>query len=186
MLPPIIAVSAPSRRSGKSTLSQVLMGEYGYTKFSFAEPLKIMFIALCMSAGVDKMLYPRILDGDLKETPLAEVGGLSLRMFAEGVGTVWGRDHVDSDLWVNMARPKIQKLLDSGKRVVVDDARFLNEVMLAYTLGGVAVEVRRPGAPAPTLASEGHLDGFQFTKVFQNDSSVGTLEDRVREWMGGR
>lgn len=186
MLPPIIAVAAPSRRSGKGTISNLLAQEYGYTKFSFSAPIKVMFISLCMYAGVPREMYPDILDGIYKETPLPELSGLSLRTFAEGLGTDWGRNMVDVDLWVGIARPLIEKLLAQGKRVVVDDARFTNEVMLAYELGGHAVNVIRPesnGGVPPTLASEGHLDGFQFSHRFLNDGSVGDLEEQVRSWM---
>jgi hypothetical protein len=186
MLPPIIAVSAPSRRSGKGTISNLLVREYGYVRFSFAAPIKTMFIALCMTAGVPKSMYPDIIDGIHKETPLPELSGLSLRTFAEGVGTTWGRNMVDTDLWVNIAQPQIVKRIEEGAKIVVDDARFNNEVLLAHRLGGQSVSVLRPtynGGVAPTLASEGHLEGFQFSKKFINDDSIVHLENQVREWM---
>lgn len=181
--PNIIAVTAPSRRSGKGTISSLLVREYGYTAFSFALPIKTMFIALCMHAEVPQSKYPRILDGDLKETGLDEIGGLSLRTFAEGVGTKWGREMFDQNLWVNIGRSKIQKMLAKGQRVVMDDVRFPNEAYIARSLGGQVWSVVRPvenGGLLPTLASEGHLKDYEFDHLMINNSTVADLEDTVR------
>ena len=185
--PRIIAVTAPSRRSGKGTISSLLAREYGYTACSYAVPIKTMFIALCMHQGVDPTYYQRILDGDMKETPV--VGPLSLRSFAEGVGTTWGRNMIDERLWVDIASQKINKLLDQGHRVVIDDTRFANEAALARELGGEVWSVRRPivnGGFAPTLASEGHMLNYDFDWVFPNIGSVVDLEGQVRRYMGAR
>lgn len=179
--PNVIAVAAPSRRSGKGTISSLLVREYGYTPFSFARPIKTMFLALCMDTGVDPKLYPRILDGDLKETPV--VGPLSLRNFAEGVGTDWGRKMISPDIWVDIAREKIARLLATGKRLVMDDVRYPNEADLARQHGGQVWSVVRPvcnGGVEPTLASEGHLKDYQFDTNFSNAGDVEDLETWVR------
>jgi hypothetical protein len=184
--PRVIAVTAPSRRSGKGTISSLLVRDYGYTQFSFALPIKTMFIALCMHAEIPQSLYPRILDGDLKEAALPEVGWLSLRSFAEGVGTSWGRNMVDPDLWVNIGCSKIEKMLGKGQRVVMDDVRFVNEANVARSLGGEVWSVVRPldnGGLRPTLASEGHLKGYEFDGVFANIGDVSDLEHLVRFYM---
>lgn len=189
MHPPVVAVTAPSRRSGKGTISSLLVREYGYTAFSFALPIKTMFISLCMHAEIPQSLYPRILDGDLKEQPFTEVGGLSLRSFAEGVGTTWGRNIVDPELWVNIGRSKIQKMLDKGQRIVMDDVRFANEANIARDLGGEVWSVVRPvdnGGLLPTLASEGHLKDYVFDAVYANLEDVAFLENLVRFHMRGK
>jgi hypothetical protein len=184
--PRVIAVTAPSRRSGKGTITDVLVGEYGYTELMFAMPLKVMYIALLMYQGVDQAHYPKILDGYLKETPMDEVGGLSLRTFAEGVGTDWGRKMVDPFLWVNMAKFKIKKMLDLGHRLVLSDVRFANECDIARQHGGQVWSVVRPtenGGHEPTLSSEGHLKFYTFDAVFANAGTVDDLKDHVRGYM---
>jgi deoxynucleotide monophosphate kinase-like protein len=185
--PRVIAVTAPSRRSGKGTITDVLVQEYGYTEVMFAMPLKVMYIALLMYQGVDQAHYPAILDGYLKETPMEEVGGLSLRSFAEGVGTDWGRNMIDKDIWVKMASFKIKKMLDLGHRVVISDVRFPNECDVARQYGGKVWSVIRPeenGGLAPTLASEGHLKFYTFDAVFSNAGDVEDLKQLVRIAMG--
>ena len=184
--PRIIAVTAPSRRSGKGTITDVLVGEYGYTELMFAMPLKVMYIALLMYQGVDQAHYPKILDGYLKETPMEEVGGLSLRTFAEGVGTDWGRDMIDKNLWVNMAKFKVSKMLDLGHRLVLSDVRFANECDIARQHGGQVWSVTRPvynGGKEATLSSEGHLTSYQFDALFFNGGTVDELKDHVRTCM---
>jgi hypothetical protein len=139
-----------------------------------------------MYQGVPQALYPRILDGDLKETPLPQVGGLSLRSYCEGVGTKWGREMVREDLWLDMARTKVDAMLDKGQRVVISDARFVNECSLARERGGEVWSVVRPvdnGGLLPTLASEGHLKDYEFDGVFANIGDVSDLEHLVRFYM---
>jgi hypothetical protein len=184
-LPNIIAVTAPSRRSGKGTVADVLITRFGYTKFQYALSLKTAFVALCMAQGIEQDRITRMLDGDLKEAPQAEIGGLSLRTFCEGVGTDWGRKTVSEDLWVNMAYTKIVKLLDSGHRVVVEDARFVNECNLVRELGGKVIRVVRPeynGGLPPTLSSEGHLESYPVDFIFANEASVERLREQVADW----
>jgi hypothetical protein len=186
-LPRIIAVTAPSRRSGKGTISSLLVREYGYTEFAFAMGLKTTFIALCMYQGIDQKLYPRILDGDLKETPFQEIGGLSLRTYCEGVGTDWGRNMVRQTLWTDMAQQKIDKMLSLGHNLVLSDARFVNECDIARERDGEVWSVERPienGGLAPTLASEGHLKDYPFDAMFVNSVDVPYLEGVVRLYMG--
>lgn len=184
-LPSIIAVTAPCRYSGKGTVADVLASRFGYLQFNYALPIKTMFVTLLMYAGVDQDLYPRILDGDMKEMLIPGVG-LSLRQFAEGVGTTWGRNMVHPNLWIDLARPKIQKLLDRGVRLVIQDARFPNECDLVKCLGGKIVRVVRPvynGGLRPSLASEGHLENYQVDFIFANEGSIESLQEKVTDWM---
>jgi hypothetical protein len=185
-LPRVIAVGAPCRRSGKGTIANVLVNEYGYTLFQFAFPIKAMFATLCMTCGIPATSLPDILGGDRKEEELPEVGGLSLRHFAEGVGTLWGRQMFDDELWVNIGSRRIANLLAEGKRVVIEDARFENEIDVAYAFSGCAVYVVRPGSNGgflPSLASEGHLTNAVFSHQFDNDGTVSDLEQQVRSWV---
>ena len=185
-LPPIVCVSAPSRFSGKGTVADVLIREYHYVQFNFATPIKTMWTALCMVQGMDNDTIGQTLIGKLKETPMDLCGGLSLRSFAEGVGTTWARNMVDDNIWVNMARPKLKAMLAKGQRIVIEDARFPNECDLARELGGEVVNVKRPvfnGGVLPSLASEGHLAGYNFDWTFENTGSIQELQKQVRWWL---
>src|SRR5262249_32642803 len=131
MRPRIIAISANARFSGKGTMADVLVREYGYKKFLFSFGLKASFGALCMAYGIPGDMVPRIIDGDLKETPLPELAGLTYRTYCEGVGTDWGRNMIDYDLWVKMSRGTLQRWIEKGYYIVAEDIRFPNEANLA-------------------------------------------------------
>lgn len=123
--------------AGKSTAARALV-EIGWQNVKFASPLKDMAAALFSHCGVDRH---RAIDGDLKDTPLPELGGKSPRYVMQTIGTQWGRDLIAPDFWVDIARRKIAMLLESGCDVAVDDVRFENEAAAIRALGGRVVAV---------------------------------------------
>lgn len=69
------------------------------------------------------------------------------------LGTEWGRELVDENLWVTVARKQIEWLAsrpadDRPDVVVISDVRFENEAEMIRELGGMVVHARRPGASA--------------------------------------
>lgn len=158
----------------------------GYRIFKFASPLYSMWQALCDDAGLPHSVYATTL-GPLKETPLAQLGGLSFRQFAETIGTKWGRGMISDTLWVDIARAKIAKQLADGHRLVVDDMRFGNEFDVVKSFGGKCIKIVRPiwngglALDAP-LPSEGHLAGHPFDFIVANESDIESLKGKVRDW----
>lgn len=59
--------------SGKSTLASYFMGDHGYERVKFADPLKNMVRALLRRAGVNAVMIERYVEGDLKKTPIPEL-----------------------------------------------------------------------------------------------------------------
>ena len=43
------------------------------------------------------------------------------------LGTEWGRECIGPEVWVDVWKSNVQKWLDGGLNVVVDDMRFPNE-----------------------------------------------------------
>jgi len=78
------------------------------------------------------------------------LGGVTVRRTLEVLGTDWGRT-LDSDVWV---RAFLAQLGESD-HVVVDDARFLNEVQAVQAQGGRAWFLDA-GDRLPPLASDAH------------------------------
>lgn len=68
-----------AKGSGKSEVAKYLVSHYGYTKMRFAEPLKQMLATLLRYQGVSEDIIERMLDGDLKEVPAAELEGRGLK-----------------------------------------------------------------------------------------------------------
>jgi hypothetical protein len=120
--------------SGKDTLADMMVEKLGYTKLSFAQPVKDLARDLFKLS--DAQLY-----GDLKEVEdkrypnyLSGVGYLTPRIIMQYVGTEFGRK-LDPNIW---ARKLYNEIADyylyadmSRHKYVVSDFRFLNE----YTVG---------------------------------------------------
>lgn len=64
---------------------------------------------------------------------------LSPRLALQTLGTEWGRDKVDKDIWINHLNRKAARL-SRDTIVIVEDGRFLNE---AVGSGGFPVLIRR-------------------------------------------
>jgi hypothetical protein len=137
---------AGAARSGKDTLARMLILEAGEgAHMSFAAPIR-EFIANLLNVPVEALQ-----DGAYKERPLPELGGISPRQMMQTLGTEWGRDLVDPDLWIKVAEWKLKALQESmfpPAVVVFSDVRFENEADVIRRLGGVVVHLRRPGAKA--------------------------------------
>ena len=128
--------------TGKTTAAIHLVERHAFVRERFAGPLKDM-------ASV--MLSRDQIDGALKETPTDVLGGKTPRVFMQLLGTEFGRQMIDEDLWVNAWVERVQR----HDRVVADDVRFPNEAAAIRRLGGVLILIERPGAVRSGHASEG-------------------------------
>lgn len=125
--------------SGKSTAALRLVERHGFHRVRFAGPLKDMMRAL----GLNE----QEIEGDLKEKPCALLGGKTPRYAMQTIGTEWGRDIIDRDLWIRAWQSAVDKV-PPGAPVVVDDCRFPNEADAVTSAGGIIVRVVRPGVGA--------------------------------------
>ena len=129
--------------SGKSTLARMLV-ERGFSRQPLAGPLKAMLRALLYQQGVDHDLVEEMIDGALKETPSALLGGKTPRHCMQTLGTEWGRDLIAPTFWLDVWTERVR----GTDRVVCDDVRFLNEAQRVRRLGGWIVRVTRSDLPA--------------------------------------
>lgn len=100
--------------SGKTTAAELLMSEFGYSKFAFANPLKDIAVKIWgEDARTDRDKLQRL--------------GVAVR-------------DIDADAWANLLVRSV-KALPARVRVVVDDCRFPNEHALLAEAGFVFVRV---------------------------------------------
>jgi hypothetical protein len=155
--------------SGKSTAAAHLCDVHGFERVRFAGPLKSMMAALGLT-------YEQI-EGSEKEKPCALLGGKTPRYAMQTVGTEWGRDIIDPDLWIRAWQAAVDRL-PAAVPVVVDDCRFPNEAAAVRGAGGVLVRIVRAGAGA---GASGHSSEDQelgpVAMTIQNDH---TPEDLFR------
>lgn len=132
--------------SGKGTVGDLLVEEYGFTKMAFADPVK--------DATAVIFNWPRqLLEGDtdesraFRETPDAfwsERFGFSVtpRWALQKMGTEGGRNTFHDSLWIT----SLERRMTSDK-VVVADVRFPNEMAKIKALGGHNIRVVRGRDP---------------------------------------
>lgn len=175
----IIALTGP-KGSGKDEAGAALM-KAGYRPMAFAEPIK---------EAIETMfsLDPRIWhDRDLKEKTLDETGILpgldvSPRLMAQTLGTEWGRELIDPDIWVKAVEARIQyEANEVGvNKFVITDLRFDNEIEWVQSMGGRVVEVIRPEHNWSTdHASEAGPDPELIDGAILNNASIEILHQRT-------
>ncbi len=111
-------------RSGKDSIADYLIEEFGYKKLSFAQALKEE-VSKAVGCTVEEM----------NEEPL--------RSQIRPVLQVWGtefRRSQNPDYWVAKLRDKITDILEVAPYVVTD-VRFLNEISMLRNFGFLVVNV---------------------------------------------
>jgi hypothetical protein len=133
-LPKLIGICG-SIGSGKDTVGDILIHEYGYTRMSFATTLKDVVAALF---GWDREMLEGLTDQarDQRDTPdsfWSEKLGLAWtpRKAMQVIGTDLLRNQFHTDMWLNTVEKKISEM---GK-VVITDVRFPNEIEWIKTNG---------------------------------------------------
>jgi hypothetical protein len=160
--------------SGKDTSADYLVHRFGFTKMSFAGPLK----AMLATAG-----FPEPADRALKE---AQIPGFdfSWREAAQKLGTEWGRA-LDPDIWLKVMAKQLE--LANHTNVCLSDVRFENEAALIRSLGGTVVHIGGKsvnlGANA-THASEAGVMAANGDYLLDNSESheylYGQLDDLLK------
>jgi hypothetical protein len=174
----LIALCSPAMASGKSTVANHLVERHRFAKISFAAPIKTMVTALLEQIGIGPSLARRMVDGDLKESSIYQLG-VTPRHMLQTIGTEWGRNCIRADLWVHIAMLRAQRFMDSGISVVIDDMRFPNEYEAVQAAGGDCYRVARPSATVTIAhASEGQLDAIVMPEIW-NTSTIDDLHAAV-------
>jgi hypothetical protein len=146
-------------QSGKTTAALYLEKKYGIRRKHIAEPLRAMLAVLLQANGMSSEMISRYLEGDLKEKLIPELGVTS-RFAQITIGTEWGRELINSDLWANTWKRGIA----DGESVMNDSVRFPNEERVIKELGGLTILIKRPGTE-PAKYKWGKLGQFLFEKL---------------------
>lgn len=155
---------------GKTTLAKLLVEQHGYTRLSFAGPLKAALAAM----GLPE---PAGLAG--KEAIIPWLG-VSWRHCAQTLGTEWGRKLVNQNLWVLATMAGLKH----GGKYVFDDVRFENESDAIREVGGNLVHIKgRAGDVGSTTKAHASETGIRLDvsdMVFYNEgfglTELGSIE----------
>jgi hypothetical protein len=124
--------------AGKSFAAVHLVRNHGFSRLRFAGPLKDMMRALGLNESE--------IEGADKERPSDLLGGKTPRHAMQTIGTEWGRELIDPDLWTRAWGRAADNALAAGQSIVVDDVRFSNEAAAIWARGGSLVRLFREGA----------------------------------------
>jgi hypothetical protein len=160
-------------QSGKDTIANYLVENYGFTRVAFADPMREALYALNPRiydipelSGVSLQWLVDRMGWDFVKVDSPETRGLLQRFGTEVGRKLWGEN-----FWVDKAMEKIDNL----DRVVVTDVRFPNEYDAIKNSDGQVWRVSKPGVSAVNAhASETSLDDFFFDWTIPN---YGTKED---------
>jgi hypothetical protein len=152
-------------RTGKDTVANFIVSYRGGYVYSFADPIRAMLVPL----GID-MSDPY---WQANKENIIPALGVSPRRLMQTLGTEWGRQLINQDLWLILAK---QRLLNFGPGMVIADVRFENEASWVRAHGRV-IHIERPN----NIAVEPHASeaGIEF-KGEEGDIKIvngGTLED---------
>lgn len=169
------------KRSGKDTVADILVERYGYTKVSFAEPLKEMALAIDPAIpGDDYQVYDLSYLVGRFGWEEAKDRYPEIRRFLQRLGTDGIRNHLGEDIWVDIAEDIAVKV---GGPVVFTDTRFPNEAEMVARHGGKVWRIERPGYEADGHASESALDEWDYDAVVKNAGDLDLLGLLIEEQM---
>lgn len=157
--------------AGKDTLATHLVANYNFKTISFAQPIRD---ALSAMMGITKEQFQH----PLKEAVIPAIGK-SPRQMMQTLGTEWGRQLVNPDLWLILAEQKMRQYWDAGYNVAITDVRFENEAALVRRLGGVIVRVVRNDDDSMTQhtshASEAGITPVPGDRILFNNGEISDL-----------
>jgi hypothetical protein len=141
-------------QSGKTTAANYIPGA---KILSFADPVKQIALTAFNWDGVK----------DEKGRRLLQV-----------IGTECGRAY-DYDIWVKKMKEQIDKYAPIYSIIAIDDCRFDNESQLVRGLGGMVIEILRPGCAPDGHASEAGISPNLIDRQINNDGTLEQFKEKV-------
>jgi hypothetical protein len=163
-------------RSGKDTVANVLINQYGFERVAFADPIRDMLV----------FVNPILENGSRLNEELRDIGWENLKLRSEvrrllqELGMA-GREIMGNDIWIISF---LKKLEDPNVHYVVTDVRFENEAVMIKQLGGQLWRIERESVgPVNGHVSELELNTWDFDRVIHNNSTIDSLELAVKTRM---
>ena len=165
--------------SGKDTIGDFLVDQYGFKKIALADPIKRLVKDIF--ALDDHTVYDRV----ARERPLDRWVGWTVRRLLQFIGTELFREKIDDAIWVKSLWYKIQD--DKENNHVIADVRFPNELKYFKDNASqgqfLSLKVIRPGYEG-NVGMEGHASeayDLDSDRELINDGTIKDLYNKVVE-----
>lgn len=168
---------------GKDTVANYLKTYYSreFRSVAFADPIRA---ALKVIFGWDDSYFEHP-----KKNEVDPKFGVTPRKAMQTLGTEWGRNLINTNLWVNLTAEKWQPMLGAGFYVIVSDVRRDNEADAIRKAGGEIWHIDvtlRGGENAAAGAEAAHVAetaGVKFIKsrdlYIDNNEVLGFMLDQA-------
>jgi hypothetical protein len=182
--------------SGKDTVANILISEYGFVKLTFASTLKDV-VAILFS-------WPRdLLEGLTEESRLwretvddfwsekLSISGFTPRKALQMIGTDLFRIHFNNDIWISIVENNIGAMLKNNPNtnIVISDCRFANEFTLIKQFpDSHIITILRENNSTNKIAhsSETEWVNYNFDAILQNDNSIDDLKSNLKSLLSSR
>jgi hypothetical protein len=128
-------------QSGKTTAAKYIEEKYGFERRHIAEPLRAMLATLMRANNIPDDMIDRYLVGDLKDGIVIPEFRQTSRRLQITLGTEWGRECVNPNLWVDTWHRGI----GPGQKAMNDSVRFPNEERAIQDDDGITIMISRKG-----------------------------------------
>ena len=162
-----------AKSAGKTTVANYLCRHHGYHCLSFADPMRWML----QNLGITRTA----LDNDKESSP-AVLGDKTINYALKTLGTEWGRQLINEDIWVEVLRQR----LSFYPNIVIDDLRFNNEFDMLQAYNACFVYIAAPKAEnqedhthISNLIWRSWANGERKHKKIENLSSFADLQTQV-------
>ena len=164
-------------RSGKDTVANILVENYGYTRIAFADKIKELLYELDPQVGSTRLkaLVSEYGWEVAKSSP-------EVRHLLQDLG-VGARNVLGENFWVQQALKDVH----FEGNYVITDVRFTNEADIVKKYDNSQLwRIKRLGVGAVNgHVSESDLDGYPVDQIFINNGTVGDLESLIKTRMAG-
>jgi hypothetical protein len=185
-----------AQSSGKDTVANILISEYGFVKLTFASTLKDV-VAILFS-------WPRdLLEGLTEESRVwretvddfwsakLSISGFTPRKALQMIGTDLFRIHFNNDIWISIVENKISAMLKNNPNtnIVISDCRFANEFSLIKQFpDSHIIMILREKNSTNKIAhlSETEWINYNFDAILQNDNSIDDLKSNLKSLLSSR
>lgn len=170
----LIAVAGKAG-SGKDTIADYFVSQYGFKKIALADPIKRLVKDVFVLD--DHIVYDRI----AREQPLPQWNNWSVRKLLQFIGTELFREKIDDGIWVKSLYYRVQS--DPLSNYIVSDVRFPNEMsfLSANCKDFFSIKVKRDGCDG-VVGVKGHASeayDLETTYTLENNSSFEDLYHKI-------